>query len=261
MTPRTADLIAMTWESLDDLLASLSEEEWKAPTDCPGWSVQDNVSHLIDYESRALGRPGPDHQVGELAHVKNPLGAANEIGVDFRRPWPGAKVLEEFREVTAARHAQLDALTDEDLQRETETPIGVRPLSDMLTLRLMDTWSHEQDIRRAVGRPGHLEGPAVDGAVAYFVTMLPFAVGKKAGAPEGSSVVFEVGHRTIPVSVQEGRAKVIDIPFAEPTVRLSMDPGTFAALISGRTTSTDAVTIKGDEDLGAKVLTNLNVMP
>jgi uncharacterized protein (TIGR03083 family) len=260
MASRTADLIAQTWESLGDLLASLTEEQWKTPTDCPGWTVQDNVSHLVDYESRALGRPGPEHEVGEVAHVKNPLGASNEIGVDYRRSWPGAKVLEEFREVTSARRQQLAALTDEDLARETQTPIGVRPLSDMLTLRLMDTWSHEQDIRRAVGRPGHLEGPAVDGAVAYFVTMLPYAVGKKAGAPDGSSVVFDVGHRTIPISVQDGRATVIDIPPAEPTVRLTMDPGTFAALVNGRTTSTDGVTVKGDEQLGAQVLANLSVM-
>jgi hypothetical protein len=30
----------------------------------------------------------------------------------------------------------------------------------------MDNWSHEPDIRRAVGRPGHTEGPAVQQAVA-----------------------------------------------------------------------------------------------
>jgi uncharacterized protein (TIGR03083 family) len=222
--------------------------------------VQDNVSHLIDYESRALGRPGPDHEVGDLPHIKNPMGASNEIGVDYRRSWPGDQVLEEFREVTAARREQLGQLTDADLERETQTPIGARPLADMLTLRLMDTWSHEQDIRRALDRPGHLEGPAVDGAVAYFVTMLPYVVGKKVGPPDGASVVFDVGHRTIPVSVQEGRARVIDIPPAEPTVRLSMDPGTFAALVNGRTTSTEGVTVAGDEDLGQQVLANMTVM-
>ena len=255
------DLLARTWDSVEALCAGLTEEEWKAPTACEGWTVQDNVSHLIDYESRALGRPGPEHEVGELPHLKNPRGSANEIGVDWRRQFSGTEVLAEFREVMAARREQLSQLTADDLRNEVQTPVGPGTLADMLQLRLMDTWSHEQDIRRALGRPGHVTGPSADGAIAYFTKMLPYIVGKKAGAPDGAAVVFEVDGRVIPVEVRDGRAHAVELEPEDATVRFRMDTATFAALVGGRTTSTDGVTLEGDTDLGQRVVTNMGVMP
>src|SRR3954453_11316213 len=109
------DNLEETWAWLDALLASLSEEEWKRPTGCPGWSVQDNVSHLVDYESRALGRPAPPGDALQRPHTKNALGEGNEVGVEPRRELAGSAVLDELREVTAARLAQLRALSDDDL--------------------------------------------------------------------------------------------------------------------------------------------------
>jgi uncharacterized protein (TIGR03083 family) len=255
------DLLARTWDSVEALCAGLTEEEWKTPTECPGWSVQDNISHVVDYESRLLGRPGPEHEVGDLPHLKNPMGSSNEIGVDWRRQFTGAEVLAEFREVTAARREQLGTLTADDLKSEVQTPVGPGTLADLLQLRLMDTWSHEQDIRRALGRPGHVTGSSADGAVAYFTKLLPYIVGKKAGAPDGAAVVFEVDDRVIPVEVTGGRAHTREVAPESATVRLVMDTATFAALVGGRTTSLDGVTLEGDTDLGQRVVTNMGVMP
>ena len=78
---------------------------------------------------------------------------------------------------------------------QTTTPAGPGTVADLLTLRVMHSWSHEQDIRRAVGRPGHTEGPAVEAAVAYFSRFLPYLVGKRAAAPDGAKVVFRIGAR------------------------------------------------------------------
>src|SRR5947209_18927186 len=96
--------LAETWASISELCGDLTDDEWKRATGCPGWSVQDNVAHLIDFESFALGRPRPEHTlVGELPYLKNDMGKVNTVGVDARRRLPGATVLEEFREVTAER--------------------------------------------------------------------------------------------------------------------------------------------------------------
>src|SRR3954464_3473495 len=116
------DNLEQTWDSLDALLASLSEDEWKHPTGCPGWSVQDNVSHLIDYESRALGRPPPEGSTLQRPHAKNALGEGNEVGVDHRRGLAGRAVLDELREVTTARLAPPRAPTEEGPPREGVTP-------------------------------------------------------------------------------------------------------------------------------------------
>jgi uncharacterized protein (TIGR03083 family) len=252
-----------TWQSISTLGAGLSEEEWKRPTGCPGWTVQDQVSHLIDYEAFAVGRPRPEHTVDRLPHIKNDMGAMNEVGVDFRRARTGADVLAEFDEVMAARLERLASLTEEDLDRETVTPIGPGAVRDLLTLRVMDTWSHEQDIRRAVGRPGHDSGPVVDTVVEYFSRFFGFAVGKRAGAPEGTTVVFEVdGRAPIAVGIEGGRGRLLAEPPAAPTVCLALDAPTLAALAGGRSDAPmDSVTVTGDETLGRTIVGALGFMP
>jgi uncharacterized protein (TIGR03083 family) len=254
--------LARTWASIDELCSSFTEDEWKHQTALPGWSVQDNLSHLVDYESRAVGRPAPDHIPLDIGHTRNPIGRSNEVGVDYRRRWQGAQVLAEFREVTAARLAQLRALTDDDFARPVDTPAGPGTLSDMLNLRVMDSWAHEQDMRRAVGRPGHLEGPAVDQAIGHFTGFLPYVVGKRASARDGTTVVVAIaGHDPIGIEVVEGRARRTESPSSSPDVTLRTDVATFAALVNGRADGSEAdVEIDGDQALGRAIVTNLSVM-
>lgn len=265
MSPRISpsiDNLETTWKSIDELCSTFSEREWAQPTGCPGWTVQDNVSHLVDYEARAVGRPGPDHTPADLSHTKNAIGESNEVGVDYRRQHAGTAVLDEFRDVTNARLAQLDAMSHDDLAKEIMTPAGPGTIADMLRLRVMDTWSHEQDIRRAVGRPGHMSGPAAGEAVGYLAQFLPLIVGKRAGAPDGAVVAFAVGHlyRSV-IEVANGRATLTDRDAAEATVSLTMSPSTFAALVGGRSDAPDDVVIQGDEALGRAIVEHLGFLP
>jgi uncharacterized protein (TIGR03083 family) len=260
---KSIENLAAVWSSIEALCGGLSEEEWKRPTGCPGWSVQDNVSHIIDYESRALGRPGPEHQVGDADHVKNPLGASNEVGIDYRRGRSGAEVLAEFSAVTADRLAQLRALSEQDMSREIDLPVGKGTVADMLTLRVMDRWSHEQDIRRAVGRPGHADGPVADETVNYFCRFVPLVVARRAGAADGDSVVFEIGAAPpLVVSVDGGRGSVVgDVP-ASPTLALRMTAPVFAALVGGRAdVGIDDVDVTGDRALAQRVVAGLAFLP
>ena len=61
-----------------------------------------------------------------------------------------------------------------------------------MRIRAFDCWLHEQDIRDAVGRPGGEEGPAAEAALDEIAAALGYVVGKKAGAPQGSRVRFEL---------------------------------------------------------------------
>jgi uncharacterized protein (TIGR03083 family) len=256
------DNLETTWRSIDTLCSGLSEAEWKTPTGCPGWTVQDNLSHLIDYEAHALGRPRPEHTPVTLSHTKNEMGESNEIGVDFRRARSGQEVLDEFREVTTARLAQLQALTEEDLGREIVTPAGPGTLADMLRLRLMDTWSHEQDIRRALDRPGNVDGAAAQEAVGFFAGFLPLVVGKRAAAPDGTAVAIEIGncHRSV-IEVVDGRARTTPRTPEDVDVALTIPPATFAALVGGRSDVPGDVEITGNAMLGQTILEQLAMMP
>jgi uncharacterized protein (TIGR03083 family) len=253
--------LTIVWSSIDQLCSGLPAGQWELPTGCPGWTVKDHLSHLVDYEARALGRPAPEHEPGPLPHVKNEMGQGNEIGVDARRPRPGPQVLAEFREVTGERLARLRTLTGQDLAAPVATPAGPGTMADLLTLRVMDSWMHEQDIRRATGRPGHVDGPAAGEAVGYFTRFLPYVVGKRVAAPDGSKVVFRVGGRD-PVTVQvAGGRGSLAADAGGATVGLAIPVTTFAALAGGRSDVPDDVHITGDEALGRRVLGSLGLMP
>lgn len=253
-----------TWRSIHDLCADLTEEQWKTPTECPGWTVQDNVSHLIGTERMLQGLPPTEHEAPEAGHVRNPIGAANEHEVDVRRSLSGAEVLAEFDELTAGRLERLRSMSDDDFATESWTPIGPGTVLDFLQIRVLDNWVHEQDIRRALGRPGHLTGPAAEHTIDRMWRTLGATFGKRAGATEGQSLVVELTgpvERSVALQVVDGRAQRLDGAPAEPTARISMGSETFIVLATGRRTPDEvAVTVEGDADLAAKVLANLNQM-
>jgi uncharacterized protein (TIGR03083 family) len=262
------DRLEEVWASIDSMCANLTEAQWKTPTDLPGWSVQDNVVHISGIESAVLGRQAPDHTPPDYEHVKNEVGKRNEVWVDSRRAWPGANVLDEFREVTGARVEQLRGFAEADFDAESWTPAGPGTVRDLLPFRIFDSWAHEQDIRRAIDQPCDLESPVADLAFERVVSALPYVVGKKVGPPDGTTVVFAVSGsrpRTISIGVEGGRAKPLSSPPETPTVTLAMDAQTLACLGLGRwdpATVLDGagVTITGDEKLGRSVVDHMNFM-
>ena len=262
------DMMEAVWQSIDTLCEDFSQEQWKTATDCPNWSVQDQISHLVGSESRILQRPAPEHTPAETGHVRNEIGARNEEQVDWRRSWPGSRVLEEFREVTAERLTSLRAMTPEDFAAETETPIGPGTVADFLRIRIFDAWVHEQDIRRAVGRPGHMQGLVAQHAIDRTALAMPYVVARRASAPHGTTAIFRVtgeAGQTVSVEVQERRGQRLPEEPASPTVTLTMDAETFACLGCGRWEPSQAlaqgkVSIEGDKTLGEAIVGGMNIM-
>jgi uncharacterized protein (TIGR03083 family) len=78
-------MLCDVWTSLDSLFASLNEEQWKTMTECPGWTVQDTLSHLVSSEKGLHGEPPTTHRASDLSNVKNPIGEFNEHEIDARR--------------------------------------------------------------------------------------------------------------------------------------------------------------------------------
>ncbi|HZJ26048.1 MAG TPA: maleylpyruvate isomerase family mycothiol-dependent enzyme [Acidimicrobiia bacterium] len=262
------DQLTEVWESLGDFGDSLSESEWKTPTECPGWSVQDNLAHVIAIESTILDRPAPDHTAPGGTHIKNDVGAMNEIWVDWYRTRSGAEVLADFREVTAARLAQLNA-ADHDFGADSWTPIGPGTVRDALPFRIFDTWVHDQDMRRAVDRPGGAAGPAAATAFDRIQSMAPRSVGKKVAPPDGTTIGFTIAGpqaRSFTVRMEAKRAGFVDdVAPEDADAHVSMDLDTYVRLGTGRgdpdvIVTTGDVGFSGDEDLGRAVARTLNFL-
>lgn len=260
------DKLDETWHSIIELCAGLTEEQWKTPTDLPGWSVQDNLSHLIGFERALEGLPPTEHRADQLDHTRNALGASNEHEVDARRSMPGATVLAEWRALVERRLAGLRSADDPYFEQPADTPAGPGTMVDFLDLRVLDSWSHEQDIRRALDMPGNLDSASAEHTIDRLIRTLPIVIGKRAGTPEGDAVTIEITGpvpRSLTYEVTDGRAKPVAAPTGAPVATVRMDSDTFATLALGRRTAdrcAGRITIEGDTALGGRIVAGLNMM-
>ncbi len=266
---RAQGALAETWGALAEVCSDLSDAEWALPTECPGWDVQDQLSHLIGIELAIMGQPVPEWEGPMGEHVKNDFAATNERFVAVRRGLPGPVVRTEFVEVTTTRLAQLDALSAADWAELGWSPIGEVPRAEFMTVRVYDSWVHEQDVRLALDRPGGSGNVASQISLDRVQGAMPFVVGKKAACPDGTAVRFDVdgpGHdaRAFTVGVEGGRARPVGAEVT-PTVTLSLSSIDFMRLGCGRTTAAEVeaaggVAVEGDARVGFSVLGAMNFM-
>ena len=153
-----------TWESLDQLLTGLSEQQWQTPTPLPGWCVHNVVAHIVGTESvlQGLSYPDADFDASTLDHVRNDVGVANEAWVRHLSTESGAALHERLRSITADRRKRLNDMSVDDWNAPTPTPVGLESFGRFMRVRLFDCWMHEQDIRDGLGLPSsdaELSGP------------------------------------------------------------------------------------------------------
>jgi uncharacterized protein (TIGR03083 family) len=260
----TLDALELTFNSMTSLAATLTEGQWKTPTLLPGWSVQDNYSHLIALERMLQGLPPTEHRSREFDYIKNPFGATNENEVDSRRHLSGAQVFTEWQDIIAVRMSTLRAADASYFAQETMTPTGPGTVAEFLHMRVLDCWMHEQDVRRALGIPGHEQGPAAELTIDRLSRSIPIVVGKRAATPEGHSVVIVLNgpvERRIIATVIEGRAQLGTEGNIAATI--TMDSHTFVQLAGGRLTYDDLrsmITCDGDIELATRVVTQFTMM-
>lgn len=264
----TIELLDQTWRTIAELCDGLDADGYRTPTDCPGWTVKDMLSHILGTERALRGEPPPD-VVTAGAHVRNELGRFNEQWVESRRAASGPDVLAEFREVTAAQIVDRRRLAPAALIEIVPTPFGEMPLWRWLDIRLFDSFSHEQDIRRALGKPGNLDGEQARRAARRGVDGLPRAVGKAArGRPDGLRVEVVVegdlgGSWVVVVNDGRGAFSEDEGPIES---ELRMDLDTFLRLVWGRVAvsrveNNGRLQLTGSLDLGRRVAAGLIGVP
>ena len=262
----TVDKLESIWRSISNLGAELDEQQWKLATDLEGWTVQDNLAHLIGTESVLQGLPAATKPAAMGGHVKNPIGQFNEAEVEARRACSGAEVLAEWNDLVDLRVATLRSEDDAYFAREMATPTGPGTMADFLHIRVLDGWIHEQDMRRAVGMPGHLGGPAAEHTVDRLLRTVPLVVGKRAATPEGRAVIVEITGdvtRHIVCEVTNGRAAIVPEPTTDPMATVTLDTEAFVVLATGRCAAAamaDRIELGGDQTLGQAVVDNFNMM-
>jgi uncharacterized protein (TIGR03083 family) len=267
--PRLAELIETWHRAIADFVAlarDIPEDQWQLPTDLEGWCVKDNVAHTAHLEAVLAGAPEETAPVAEAPHIKDLTGLYTEQGVLARRDRTMAELADELETAAAKRYAALQADPPTDAAAPPPKTPGDVPWTTerLLSNRPLDVWMHEQDVRRAIGRPGGYDSPAARHTIAVLGAALPMVVGKRVAPPAGTTVQVDVPDAgeswTVAVGDDGRAARVPAAP--SPTVRITLDAEDFVVLAGGRrAVGTTGPRIEGDAELGHAVLTNLAVTP
>jgi uncharacterized protein (TIGR03083 family) len=264
-----ASYVEVWWQAVNDfldLLESVPEEQWSTPTDLPGWDVRAVASHTAHLEAILAGGPEETAEVGEPPHVTGFMGLYTEIGVVNRRDATPDAIITEIRTAATARHTALLEDPPTDGSAQPAQIFGGVPWSwrTLLRNRPLDIWMHEQDIRRAVGRPGGMDSAPARHTAEYLAESLGYVLVKKVGAPAGTTLVLDMeGSAPFAFTVNDdGRGERLPERPADPTETMRMDRESFVRLAGGRCAAEpDAVTIEGDRELGERIVTSLATTP
>lgn len=241
-----------------DLARGCTPEEGERATDCPGWTVTDQLRHIASIEGGLLGEPLPDVDVSGREHVRNDFGVVTERFLESRREVGPAALADDIEDLARRRVAMM---SDPSIAVDSTvtSPLGPRSFRAMMGLRIFDILSHEQDVREALGRPGGLDSAAAATMLARTLPWLPTAV-ESAGVPAGHCVTVEV---TGPVSgsataVAGGEGSIAD--GGTTTIRLPLRD--WGRRTCGRRATTDLTyAVDGDADLARRVLDALAMTP
>jgi uncharacterized protein (TIGR03083 family) len=223
--PDLVEAFSECWTSMIGMAGQLDEAAWVSPSLCPGWSCKDALLHLTTAE---IGfADWDDLSKPPIERIRAAMGEL--------RGRSGADVLDAFARITERRGQQLQAMSEDDLDRSSWTAAGPGSYRRYMEIRVFDHWAHEQDIRVPLGRPGHVQGRGAVMSLDEAHLALGYLVGKRAAAPDGSSVAIHVtgpNQRDL-YAVVEGRARIVE-HLEGPTADVTVDFATFMLLCCGR---------------------------
>jgi uncharacterized protein (TIGR03083 family) len=234
---------------MDSLLAGLTDDQWtvRAIRDL---TVQGLIGHLIGVErdfDRAVRGLIPA-QPGAEDHV----GATQSSALDQLGKSPD-QTLHEWRQAVADTLALVGNMPEGDRPAPPVSLHGITlPLGDFLVVRAFEMWTHEEDVRRAIGQP---LSPPDDATLSLMsrlaATLLPYAMARtgRTAPAEVRLVLTGRGGGTFTVQVGQQAEGTLD------RARLIMDTVQFCRVVADRLDNADlAIDVSGDADLAVAAL-------
>jgi len=135
--------------ALDDLVAPLSEDEWRTATPAVGWDIAHQVVHLAWTDEAAVlaatDKTGWDALV--LAAIEDPTGFVDQVA-DHGARESGLDILTRWRHARETLAEVLGSLPDGTRISWFGPPMSA---TSMATARFMETWAHALDVADALG--------------------------------------------------------------------------------------------------------------
>ena len=144
------DDLAAEHAALDSLVANITEEQWSADTPAAGWDLKDTIVHLIQADMAAsLAVTNADG----FQAAKQKMQTSGGGGLDFfitAKGKTGDQVLSTWR---SERSKMLEAFRSREPKDRIPWFGPDMSTLSFATARLMETWSHGQDVADTLGQP------------------------------------------------------------------------------------------------------------
>lgn len=203
---------------LIQLLATLDDEQWAQPTECPAYSVKGIASHILGDDLSLLSRQRDSAAPGLV------LMAERMPGTDFRALLDGFndQWVEATRFLSPPLLVQLLDLAgqwtyryycdvDPSAPGEPVPMFGVSfgdssPLWHAIAREYLERWAHHSQIRRALGLGSLDEAPFLEVGHAIIATVAGAPTGEEIASDEDADLPWSIG----PI-VLGGRSQTADI--------------------------------------------------
>ena len=243
MAISAAEAFSRAADALFGLLCALSEENWRMPA-LRGLDVQGLVGHLIGVEEDVHRCLSGDPGVAKANHIESTQSAAAR-----QAGRPAARTRADWRRAAGRTLNLLQGFGDPCAEVAVH---GMRlPLDALLVVRVFELWTHDNDIRRAVGLPASVpDAPALRLMTGLAARLLPPAAART-GLHEPVNVHLVLtgpGGGTWDVAIGER-------PPDPVSIRIIADAAGFCRLAANRVTPADLdLHVTGDPGRAAGVL-------
>lgn len=177
-----------------ELIATLTPDEWAAPSGCDGWRVQDVVQHMAAVYQQIAAADTIEVDTSSAEGTE----AGAEMIVQARRDWAPEQVIEAYHE-WSDRGVEALAGLQEPPMADTVIPLGDLGSHPMHLLGNAIAFDHYCHLRHDIGagvaraaalpRDGDVLGPAVDWMLAGLPQMCADALA--AGPAQPVNLVFD----------------------------------------------------------------------
>jgi len=154
-------------ERLLGVLATLSDEQWNAPSRCEGWTIRDCMVHLEStngYWETSI-RAGVAGTPTEFLASFDP--AASPAAMVAASELSPSEVIDKMRASAQALNDLLGSLAAEDWEALAEAPPGHISVSAVTHHALWDSWVHERDVLLPLGLDVAEEPDEIEACLRY----------------------------------------------------------------------------------------------
>ena len=255
-----------------NVLRSLSEAQWAAPTPCPAWSVHQLALHLLDVDVGQLSRERDGHRASMIEatgwdDLVSALNRKNEAWVNSAgeiSPRLTSELLEITGEEVASHLSSLDPYSDGpevSWAGPASTPMWLH-----IAREYTERWHHQQQIRQATGTKLLTGKEMFAPVLATFARAFPRTyegVSASDGCTVKVAILGDAGTSWLLVFHDSAWTLYQDDILCSPNSEITIDQEDDWRLFTKSITTSEVlprITFSGNTELAAKVLDTVAVI-